>query len=167
MTLSLGLDILIAVLLVATIGYAAVLNKRLGSLRRHKEELERLATTFGDSTSRADDSIQRLKATTTDLQNRIEKAQALNDDLAFLIDRGTSAADRLENAVRSSRGEVDMAPRSAAKRPVEPIGIETIGDAFRGNSTFGMKDDGLGGENNDAERLRAEKELIEALRSVR
>jgi len=41
--LSLMLDILIAVLLVVTIVYAIILNRRLGNLRRDREELEQLA----------------------------------------------------------------------------------------------------------------------------
>ena len=43
MPLSLMLDILIAVLLVVTIVYAIILNRRLGNLRRDREELEQLA----------------------------------------------------------------------------------------------------------------------------
>ena len=41
--LSLGLEIAFAVLLVAAIGYAIILNRKLGNLRQHKDELERLA----------------------------------------------------------------------------------------------------------------------------
>ncbi len=36
---SLALDVLVAVLLVITIGYAMVLNRRLGRLRRDKSNL--------------------------------------------------------------------------------------------------------------------------------
>ena len=50
--LSLGIEIAFAVLLVTTIGYAVILNRKLGSLQQHKDELERLAKTFTQSTLR-------------------------------------------------------------------------------------------------------------------
>ena len=63
MTFTLALDILVAGLLVVTIAYAVVLNRRLGMLRRDKTELEGLAANFGEATMRAGDSIVKLKTT--------------------------------------------------------------------------------------------------------
>lgn len=97
------LDVLLAVLLIVTIWYAVVLNKRLSVFRRNREEMERLAATFHDATSRASDSIDTLKLASDALQDQLNKATSLRDDLVFLIDRGTSAADRLEDGVRGSR----------------------------------------------------------------
>lgn len=126
MALSLTLDVILAVLLVVTISYAVVLNRKLGSLRRDKAKLESLAASFGQATLRAEESIGRLRNTAEALQEKIEKAQALRDDLAFLVDRGTSAADRLEGAIRASRakappiaavaGDDSIQPRSEAER---------------------------------------------------
>lgn len=173
MTLSLGLDIAFAVLLVITIGYAIVLNRKLGNLRQHKEELERLAMTFSQSTARAEDSIQRLKSTTDDMQKGIDKAQGLRDDLAFLIDRGSLAADRLEEGVRGARSKEEGITPSKPTSPVEPI--ETISDAIaarRSDSVAGINIVGGNGaiaEDDDLarEKSQAEKDLIEALRQVR
>ena len=105
MQYSLILDILVAVLLVVTIGYAMVLNKRLGHLRRDKGELENLVLSFTDATGRADNGIATLKSTADVLQDRIDKAGSLHDDLVFLIDRGSVTADRLEATVRAARDE--------------------------------------------------------------
>jgi len=171
-TLSLVFDIAFAVLLVITIGYAAVLNRKLGNLRRHKEEMERLAVTFGQSTSRADDSIQRLKGTTNTLQKDIEKAQSLHDDLAFLIDRGTLAADRLEEGVRGARNRSEDTEQPAPKRPVEPV--ETISDAIAARqgkmkAAADFFDGARANEDEfvDEQKSQAERDLIEALRQVR
>ena len=172
MTLSLGFDVAFAVLLVITIAYAVVLNRKLGNLRKHKEELERLAVTFSQSTARADDSIQRLKGTTEVLQKGIDKAQSLRDDLKFLIDRGTLAADRLEEGVRGTRNRSEGAEPTKMKRPVEPI--ETISDAIAARK--GEREAGGNiferAERKPAEYLeddksQAERDLIEALRQVR
>lgn len=105
MPFALILDIVIAVLLVATIAYAFVLNKRLAGLRRDKQELESLAATFGQATIRAEESIGKLKITASGLNEGIDRAQALRDDLAFLVERGGAAADQLEEAIRKARKE--------------------------------------------------------------
>lgn len=119
MPYSLIIDLFVAVLLVVTIGYAIVLNKRLGKLRRDEASLEKLAATFGDSTVRAEESIETLKYAADMIQDRMDKAQALRDDLAFLIDRGSQAADNLENLVRASRDIPSAEPRPG---PVEVPG---------------------------------------------
>ena len=98
MSYSLIIDVLVAVLLAVTIGYAIILNKRLGKLRADKKELEKLATKFGHSTHRAEESIDKLKHTADLLQDSMDKAQALRDDLAFLIDRGDRAAEPISCA---------------------------------------------------------------------
>ena len=108
MPFSLILDLLVALLLVVMIGYAVALNRRLGSLRQDKSELQELASSFGGATMRAEESINRLKNMTDTLQQCIDKAQALHDDLTFLIDRGDTAADRLEETVRQIRQEQDQ-----------------------------------------------------------
>lgn len=173
MTLSLGLDIAFAVLLVTTIGYAIVLNRKLGNLRQHKEELERLAMTFSQATVRAEDGVQRLKSSTEQMQKSIDKAQGLRDDLAFLIDRGSLAADRLEEGVRGTRSQMPETKPSAPRSPVEPV--ETISDdvsARRASTDGGIKmtsvsDSDNGEESLEQQKSQAEKDLIEALRQVR
>ena len=119
MPYSLIIDLFVAVLLVVTIGYAIVLNKRLGKLRRDEASLEKLAATFGDSSVRAEESIETLKYAADMIQDSMDKAQALRDDLAFLIDRGSQAADNLENLVRASRDISSADPRPG---PVEVPG---------------------------------------------
>lgn len=114
MTFTLLLDILVAVLLVITIVYAVILNRRLGALRADKSELDHLAQHFSEATVRAEESVGKLRKTADELQTRIAKAQALADDLSFLVDRGASAADRLEDLVRAARQETGAQPAKAA-----------------------------------------------------
>ena len=59
MPVSIALDVLVALLLVVTIAYAIVLNKRLGALRKNKSELEGLTASFSEATKRAEESIKR------------------------------------------------------------------------------------------------------------
>ena len=81
---SLILDIFVAVLLIIMIGYAFTLNKRLGTLRRDKGELQKLALSFGDATLRAEESTVQLRATIDVLQERIKRAESLREDLVFI-----------------------------------------------------------------------------------
>jgi hypothetical protein len=147
-TLSLLLDITIAVLLVVSIWYSTVLNKRLNALRKDKAELDKLTSNFGEATLRAGDSIIKLKNTADDLKERIDAAGKLRDDLMFLVERGGAAADRLEKGVRAARKESDpdgaeatiekLVP--AARRRVPPVGPD---------------------------RSEAERELLKALQAAR
>ena len=171
--LSLGLEIAFAVLLVTTIGYAIALNRKLGNLRQHKEELERLAMTFSKSTIRAEDGVQRLKSSTVQIQKSIAKAQALRDDLTFLIDRGSLAADRLEEGVRGIRSQTLDAKLSVPRNLVEPV--ETIADEISARRAPVVGDIKMTNklnadnreENLEEQKSQAEKDLIEALRKAR
>ena len=74
MDISLILDLVLVIFLAITICYAVVLNKRLGSLRRDKDSLEKMALNFHASTERAEQSILKLKATGEALKITINKA---------------------------------------------------------------------------------------------
>ncbi|MEQ9448913.1 MAG: DUF6468 domain-containing protein, partial [Rhodospirillaceae bacterium] len=105
MTTETILDIVVIVLLVPTIIYAVVLNRRLSALRRSREELAKVVNSFNEATMRAEAGIPKLKKATTEanhiLKDRVEKAQSLRDDLAFMIERADELATRLEGAVRA------------------------------------------------------------------
>jgi len=136
------LDVVLIAFLAVTIGYAVVLNRKLTALRRNKTELERLAATFAQATLKAEDSIGRVKTGAETLHERVNKAQGLRDDLAFLIDRANSTADRLEGAIRSARPKTPFGPAPAAAP---------------GASEF---EDGI------EPRSEAERELLKAIRSA-
>jgi len=99
------LDIIIAVLLVLTITYAVRLNQRLAQLRSDKNELLELAKTFADATTKAEAGIKALKISSEALQGDVEKAEALRDDLAYLVDRGGRSADEMAASVRAPKSQ--------------------------------------------------------------
>jgi len=118
MTLSLAIDILVAVLLIATIGYAAVLNKRLGGLRNDKEKLEALVDGLTVAAQRAESGVQGLREAADDigaqLQRKIDQGASLRDDLTYMIDRGGALADRIEGTIRARRETAaEESPRRA------------------------------------------------------
>jgi Domain of unknown function (DUF6468) len=122
MTLTLIGDMTVAFLLVATIGYVAILNRRLGVLRDDKAKLEELIKGLNAASINAQAGIAGLRQATEDvgrdLERKIAAGQSLRDDLHYLIERGGSVADRLEGTIRARREEA--APRVApavAERP--------------------------------------------------
>src|ERR1700740_1755346 len=124
MTTQTILDIVVILLLVPTIVYAGILNRRLGALRRSRDELARIVASFNDATLRAEAGIPKLKKATTEanhtLKDRVEKAQTLRDDLAFMVERAEELATRLEGAVRAARHEGLANPVAAPAPAIGP-----------------------------------------------
>ncbi len=152
MDASLILDAIIAVLLVTTIGYAVVLNRKLGALRSAKSEMEALVARFAESSDKVGSGIESLKDEAKELgvvlQDRMDAARGPADELAFLIERGSGLADRLDAAVGAARaitsaGDVSSPARSARARadkgPVTPAGADSHPGAgpFRPGYTAG------------------------------
>ena len=168
MTYSLILDFLVAILLVITIAFAFVLNKRLGKLRGDRKAFEKLAETFGDSTSRAEEGISSLHQTTNVLQERLDKAQSLKDDLTFMIERGDRTADKLEKLVRLTRDSAALKSETSIRKETQ---IETQSNQepeIKKSPSVVTKDElqSLNDlENKGDEKSEAERELLKALRS--
>lgn len=113
---SLLLEGLLAVLLVATIAYSVMLDRRLRTLRQSRDEMQALLASFTAATAHAQAGLVALRETSQSagesLQSDIERAKALRDDLGFLLDRGNSLADRLEGGIGAAR----VAAKTAAPR---------------------------------------------------
>jgi len=156
MDYKLVLDVIVAILLIATIIYSIILNNRLTQLRKHRDDLAKLVAAFNDATMRAEAGIPKLKRTAEEagsfLQERVEKAQSLRDDLAFMIERADSLANRLEGSVRSARSET----RSSSAQ-VRPAAARTSPSPLPANVEDDFDDD----------RSEAERELLRALQATR
>lgn len=124
---SFALDIFVAGLLAVTIGFAAVLNHRLGKLRRDRDALEKTAVQFRQATAHAEESVGKMRVSTDTLQETIDKAQSLFDDLTYLIDRGSTIADRIEREIRATRPhrQAAAAPSLSAAAQLRPNGSGT------------------------------------------
>ncbi len=112
MTLTLAADFVVAILLMFTIYYAAKLSRKLSALRADKSALHTLVQNLMQASSSAEAGVKGLKAAAEEmnreLQRRLQEGQSLRDDLAYMIDRGGSLADRME---------VSLRPRHDASRP--------------------------------------------------
>lgn len=126
MQIGLILDSVIVVLLVLTITYAARLNQRLSQLRGDKKELQELAKTFAEATTKAESGIKHLKVSSDALKAEVEKAQALRDDLEYLIQRGGNAADSMMGNVSQKNQKVTMPSRSTPRHDAHSDEVEDM-----------------------------------------
>lgn len=160
-----ALDILLVVLLTATLFHAVRLERALGAVKQDRAALQELVASFESSTRAAESGIERLHAATEgpgrQIQRLIESGTALKEDLTFLVQRGEGLADRLDDCLRAARPVMAASespparsPYAAQQEPYEPprrrTNVETA--------------------THDAEpkvRSQAERDLLKALRMVR
>lgn len=120
-------DAIVALLLIATIGYSYILNRRLVTVRSDREKFEVLVRTLNAASQRAETAVTGLRVTADELSRRLEKkveeARALADDLSYMIERGGGIADKLANQIRAGRDELkpDYRPEQrTSQRPQQP-----------------------------------------------
>ena len=91
----------------------------------------------------------------------------MRDDLIFLTERGSSAADRLEETVRFSRGDMPVDAPASTKKSTKPdvgSGLSDLEDRVA-DKPSGLKANVK--DRIDSEGVsEAEKELLKALRSA-
>lgn len=133
--LSFWTDAIVALLLIATIGYSVVLNRRLTSVRADRDKFEDVVRNLNTASQRAEAAVTNLRSTADDLGRRLDKkideARALSDDLVYMIERGGTVADKLAGLIRSGRdglkpdlaAEARPAPRPQPRHEhgVEPL----------------------------------------------
>ncbi len=116
------LEIVLVMLLGATLFRAIRLERALGVLKRDRASLESLVVGFNASTHQAESGIQRLRAaadgTGRQIEAQLSKSVSLKDDLAFLTERGDRLADRLEMLVRAARPLVEDRTAKAGLRRI-------------------------------------------------
>ena len=107
LNLNLIFELVLAVLLVATIAYAAILDRKLGAIRNSKSEMESLIKDFAESTVKAEQGLAELRqhagSSGKELQQQVDGANKVLTDLKFLVERGEFLSDRLETASAQAR----------------------------------------------------------------
>lgn len=140
MSVAIAIDLLVAGLLVATIAYAVVLNRRLGQLRDGGAQMERLIADFYQATTRAESGVLALKEAAglsdTDVTGQLESLTKLHDELEFLVARAEEEGAKLEDLIREGRGRTASVSSGAPSRlaPDSGLDAELFGDP---NNTAG------------------------------
>lgn len=122
MTGSVGLAIegTVALLLVITIGYCILLNRKLGALRRDEGAMRALVGELTEATATAERAIQSLKTSAADwdraLGSRMRHAERVNDQLGGHVDRAEPLAVELAEIVDSAKRESNRLVRLVARQ---------------------------------------------------
>jgi methyl-accepting chemotaxis protein len=115
--LALLFDLALSILLIITIIYGVILNRKLKVLRDAQTAMPGLATEFGAALGRAEEGLAKVRAEVQEngqaLARRIEAAERLSSDLARLEKRAAGTSDRLE--MLNAAAHDDAHP---ARRPV-------------------------------------------------
>jgi ABC-type transporter Mla subunit MlaD len=111
------LEGLVAVLLLATIVYAILLNRKLNALRQGRSQFEDLVKDLNQAIARAEEGTGAFRKLSEGSAQRLEEtvreARALREELGRLVHRGAALADELSGVVKQH-------PRPSAARPLFP-----------------------------------------------
>jgi DNA polymerase III delta prime subunit len=112
--LGLMIESLVAVLLVLTIGYSIVLNKRLKRLKADEMALKATISELITATEIAERAIGGLKVTVRDcdqtLGERLRNAERLSAEMARQLVAGEDVLDRVNRLVAAGRAHVASDP---------------------------------------------------------
>jgi hypothetical protein len=118
------LEVVLVVLLAATLFHAVRLERALGVLKRDRVALQELVAGFNASTRQAENGIERLRGAADgagqQIARQVDAALSLKDDLSLLIERGDRLADRIDALVRAGRPLAADTPRLAVVNDANP-----------------------------------------------
>lgn len=121
--MTLVVDVIIAILLLVTIGYCIFLSKKIDYLRKSKQELRAILQKFDNAVVRAEHNIAALKQITeqseAQLKSSIQDATIIMDDLNFVMKKTLEFSKSLEARITQ---QTASKPRIAA--PTEPLHVE-------------------------------------------
>ena len=102
MNLSIIVELLLSVLLLATICYCAVLERRLSALRKGQDGLKDTIGSLNVAIVAAGESMRALKASASGaaqtLDDRMTRARSMIDELSLLTSSGERIADRIDKS---------------------------------------------------------------------
>lgn len=117
---SLIFDAVVLVALGATIGYAVRLSRLFDKMQADRQAFESLIQSLNLAAGRAEAAIRTLKETAVGsadtVQEKINTARGLAEELEIMIQAGDSLADRLSAAAQKRAPESAAAPQGAQPR---------------------------------------------------
>lgn len=195
MTLTLMVEIVVAVLLLVTLAISLVLNRRLGNLRANQDEMRRLIGDFDKALTKARQGLSELKTASatadTAHEERMKQAKTLRDELGFMIETGDRLADRLAGEASGNRAARQDRPAAAERMVSDRVSMERVMDRVATERVEPVRNGGKGaggpvtpfppkkpsiapvspsGNGRDFKiepRSEAERELLMALRQAR
>lgn len=120
-TITLVADLLVAILLVATISSSIVLSRRITRLKADESTMRRTTEELMRASESAERAIAGLRSTLGDcdrtLAERLRTAERYAADLAAQVEAGTNVMTRISRVVQSSRKLTALREEGAAEPP--------------------------------------------------
>jgi hypothetical protein len=117
-------DAALALLLAATIGCCLHLSRRMRQMQESRHLLADMIARFDEATERATRATDALRETTRasaeQLQTRMDKADFIAGDLAFMIEKGGKLAEQLGQTLLSPPSPTRPAAVKPVPTPVPP-----------------------------------------------
>lgn len=178
-TLSIFIDVLVMVGLASTIYFTLKLSKNLNNFRNHREEFQALMSELNQNIEQAYEALAALREGSNrsgqDMEQQLEEARHLVDELEMMTKSGNNLADRLGELADKSRASLARTPTHDAQDEIDEQlykGLETYEKGFQETDiadtpSFAIQDRDF--EKPAADSIpshlqsQAEKELFEAL----
>lgn len=127
MTAGLILESLVAVLLVVSIGYCFILNRRLAALRNGQNEMHLVVRSLNEATEKARLGMEKLQRDSqlavTDLTEKTRAGRAMADELGLIVESANNLADRLTGpSIRNN---------ASIRKPEPLVGLARLDETFR------------------------------------
>jgi hypothetical protein len=130
--IGLAIESMVAILLVLTIGYCIVLNRRLKTLKADEQTLKATISELITATEIAERAIAGLKLTVRDcdvsLGERLRAAERLSAEIAGQLDDGKVVLERLTRIALAARPQEAPAPAPAPVVAIAPD-VQAIANA--------------------------------------
>lgn len=116
-----GIDVVMMGALAVTIFYGLKLSQKFDMLRADRKAFDQLISSLNLAASRAELAIKSMKQAAIDsgdgLQQKVNAARALADELEIVVEAGDNLAERLSVLAEKSR-------KATAPDPVPPEGAQ-------------------------------------------
>ena len=131
LNISLIVELGLSVLLLATIVYCAILERRLSALRKGQDGLKHTIGKLNEAIVAAGSSMRMLKSTAAGaaeaLDERIARGRSLADELSILTSSGDRIAERMaDRAPRTSNVAQMPASLSARMEALKPQALRNV-----------------------------------------
>jgi hypothetical protein len=128
------IESLVAILLLVTIGYCMILNKRLKRLKADEQALKAMISELMTATEIAERAVGGLKSAAHEcedtLGDRMRAAERFCADLARQVKSGEALINRLSRIVEAASPLFDGSPPSAAAETPDPMALAAAAQLF-------------------------------------
>ena len=131
MNISLIVELVLSVLLAVTLGYCALLERRLSALRKGQDGLKDTVAQLNEAIISAGSSMRMLKSVAAGaaeaLDERIARGRGLADELSLITASGERIAERMDRGAPSAKSVIPMpAALNARLEALKPAAARSV-----------------------------------------